>query len=66
MKYAKGIGLAVVAALAMYGGVQASKGVGNLYDDWRFLRQARIQALQQQAQKQAAQRQQQASPVNTP
>ena len=66
MRLLKVAGVVVMAALALYGGLQMATGVSNLYDDWRFLRQARIQALQQQAQKQAAQRQQQASPVNTP
>lgn len=66
MKWMKAAGAAILAALAIYGGIGLSRSAGNLYDDWVFLRSARVQAIQrqqQQAAQQAAQQQRQAAPA---
>lgn len=66
MKYAKGIGAGVLVALALYGGLQASRGVRNLYDDWAFVRQARIENLQRIAQQQRQAQQARPAPPAAP
>ncbi len=48
MTWAKGIAAAVLIALALFGGWQMSGAVGNLYDDWVFVRAARIDMIRRQ------------------
>jgi hypothetical protein len=59
MRYVKAVAIAIVAALAIYGGLSLGQGARELYADWAFLRQARLEqiARQQQAAREQAARQ---------
>ena len=61
MRAVKIAAVAVGCALALYGGIALSGSARNLYDDWAFLRSARVQSLQQQQQQRQQQQQQQAA-----
>lgn len=65
MTYLKAASVALVAALAIYGGLVVSQGIGHLYDDWRFVRASRIQAIQH-AQRQQQKAQAKPASVATP
>lgn len=65
MSYLKVASVVVVAALAIYGGLVVSQSIGHLYDDWRFVRASRIQAIQH-AQRQQQKAQAKPASVATP